>query len=168
MVDGVLSLGWNTFTYSGNKKTEAHCDTTGNRDTRLRIPLHRALLLGANILYSHYNAGGVHFPFGFFPELKKQRFQRRLGCRRTGIWLRLVARKEQQMEPGNGAGTGSGLHTLYQIQLLREMRYRYEKKNKTFVMPTKLAVSLVYNIGPTDRMDNCRGRRSRRRLSSGG
>ena len=23
-------------------------------------------------------------------------------------------------------------------------------------MPTKLAVSLVYNIGPTDRMDNCR------------
>ena len=36
------------------------------------------------------------------------------------------------------------------------MRYGYREKNKTFVVPTKLAVSLVYNIGPTDRMDNCR------------
>lgn len=125
-----LSLGWNTFTYSGNKKTEAHCDTTGNQ-ILARMPLHRALPGSQHTLLA-LQCGRRTLPLRLFSRAKKASVSRRLGCRRTGIWLRLVARKEQQMEPGNGTGSGSGFHTLYQIQLLREMRYGYREKKQDF------------------------------------
>lgn len=73
-----LSLGWNTFTYSGNKKLK-HIAIQPEIRYWLGCP-YIGHFLGANILYSHYNAGGVHFPFGFFPELKKHRFQGDLGA----------------------------------------------------------------------------------------
>lgn len=59
-----LSLGWNTFTYSGNKKLK-HIAIQPEIRYWLGCP-YIGHFLGANILYSHYNAGGVHFPFGFF------------------------------------------------------------------------------------------------------
>lgn len=112
--------------------------------------------LGANILYSRYNAGGVHFPFGFFPELKKHRFQGDLGAIGLvyGYDWSLGKSNRWNLETALGLGVGFTRYTKYNCY--GKCGTAIEKKNKTFVMPTKLAVSLVYNIGPTDRMDNCR------------
>ena len=55
-----LSLGWNTFTYSGNKKLK-HIAIQPEIRYWLGCP-YIGHFLGANILYSHYNAGGVHLP----------------------------------------------------------------------------------------------------------
>lgn len=149
-----LSLGWNTFTYSGNKKLK-HIAIQPEIRYWLGCP-YIGHFLGANILYSHYNAGGVHFPFGFFPELKKHRFQGDLGAIGLvyGYDWSLGKSNRWNLETALGLGVGFTRYTKYNCY--GKCGTAIEKKNKTFVMPTKLAVSLVYNIGPTDRMDNCR------------
>lgn len=149
-----LSLGWNTFTYSGNKKLK-HIAIQPEIRYWLGCP-YIGHFLGANILYSHYNAGGVHFPFGFFPELKKHRFQGDLGTIGLvyGYDWSLGKSNRWNLETALGLGVGFTRYTKYNCY--GKCGTAIEKKNKTFVMPTKLAVSLVYNIGPTDRMDNCR------------
>lgn len=68
-----LSTGWNPFTFRKNKKLK-HIAV----QTEMRYWLDSPFLghfFGANLLYSHYNAGGVHLPLGLFPKLKKHRFQ---------------------------------------------------------------------------------------------
>ena len=70
-----LSTGWNPFTFHKNKKLK-HIAV----QTEMRYWLDSPFLghfFGANLLYSHYNAGGVHFPFRLFPNLKKHRFHMR-------------------------------------------------------------------------------------------
>ena len=41
------------------------------------------------------------------------------------IWLRLGARQGKPLESGGGCWFGIGNHTLYQIQLLWQMRHRH-------------------------------------------
>lgn len=70
-----LSTGWNPFTFRKNKKLK-HIAI----QTEMRYWLGSPFLghfYGANLLYSHYNAGGVHLPLGLFPNLKKHRFHMR-------------------------------------------------------------------------------------------
>lgn len=57
-----LSTGWNPFTFHKNKKLK-HIAI----QTEMRYWLDSPFLghfFGANLLYSHYNAGGVHLPLG--------------------------------------------------------------------------------------------------------
>ena len=73
-----LSTGWNPFTFRKNKKLK-HIAV----QTEMRYWLDSPFLghfFGANLLYSHYNVGGVHLPLGLFPKLKKHRFQGDLGA----------------------------------------------------------------------------------------
>lgn len=94
-----LSTGWNPFTFRKNKKLK-HIAVQTEMRYWLDSPF-RGHFFGANLLYSHYNAGGVHLPLGLFPDLKKHRFQGDLGAlgvvygydwhstRKTvGIWRR--------------------------------------------------------------------------------
>lgn len=108
-----LSLGWNTFTYSGNKKLK-HIAIQPEIRYWLGCP-YIGHFLGANILYSHYNAGGVHFPFGFFPELKKHRFQGDLGAIGLvyGYDWSLGKSNRWNLETALGLGVGFTRYTKY-------------------------------------------------------
>lgn len=95
-----LSTGWNPFTFRKNKKLK-HIAV----QTEMRYWLDSPFLghfFGANLLYSHYNVGGVP------PHWDFSRSSRSIGS-------------------------------------------KVGKKTRTFVMPTNVAVSQVYNIGQTEK-----------------
>ncbi len=73
-----VSAVWNPFTFSDNKKLK-HVVVQPEARYWLCAP-YSGHFIGANILYSHYNAGGVKVPFGIFPDLETQRFQGDLGA----------------------------------------------------------------------------------------
>ena len=147
-----LSLGWNPFTFSDNKKLK-HVAIEPEIRYWLGCPFKRHFI-GANLLYSHYNAGGVHFPFGIFSELKEHRFQGDLGA--VGIvygynWT--LPNNHWSIETAIGLGYGITRYTKYRCY--GKCASALEKKTKGMLMPTKIAISLVYNIGNTDRLKNC-------------
>lgn len=147
-----LSLGWNPFTFSDNKKLK-HVAIEPEIRYWLGCP-YKKHFIGADLLYSHYNAGGVHFPFGIFSELKEHRFQGDLGA--VGIvygynWT--LPNNHWSIETAIGLGYGITRYTKYRCY--GKCASALEKKTKGMLMPTKIALSLVYNIGPTDRMENC-------------
>lgn len=147
-----LSLGWNPFTFNDNRKLK-HIAIEPEIRYWLGCPFKKHFI-GANLLYSHYNAGGVHIPFGIFSELKDHRFQGDLGA--VGIvygynWT--LPNNHWSIETAIGLGYGITRYTKYRCY--GKCASALEKKTKGLLMPTKVAISLVYNIGSTDRMKNC-------------
>lgn len=147
-----LSLGWNPFTFNDNKKLK-HIAIEPEIRYWLGCPFKKHFI-GANLLYSHYNAGGVHLPFGIFSELKDHRFQGDLGA--VGIvygynWT--LPNNHWSIETAIGLGYGITRYTKYRCY--GKCASALEKKTKGMLMPTKIAISLVYNIGNTNRMKNC-------------
>ena len=147
-----LSVGWNPFTFSDNKKLR-HIAIEPEIRYWLGCPFKRHFI-GADLLYSHYNAGGVHLPFGIFSELNEHRFQGDLGA--VGIvygynWT--LPNNHWSIEAAVGLGYGITRYTKYRCY--GKCASALEKKTKGMLMPTKIALSLVYNIGATDRMKNC-------------
>lgn len=147
-----LSVGWNPFTFSDNKKLR-HIAIEPEIRYWLGCPFKRHFI-GADLLYSHYNAGGVHLPFGIFSDLKNHRFQGDLGA--VGIvygynWT--LPNNHWSIEAAIGLDYGITRYTKYRCY--GKCASALEKKTKGMLMPTKIALSLVYNIGSTDRMKNC-------------
>lgn len=137
-----LSLGYTPFTFSDNKKLrhiavqpEARywlCSTFAGH------------FFGAHLVYSHYNAGGIDVPFGLFPELKHNRFQGDLGA--VGIaygysWM--LPSKRWNIEAEIGVGYGITKYSKYECATCGS-KIADETKGK--FMPTKLTLSIVYNI----------------------
>ena len=142
-----FSTGWNPFTFSKNKKLK-HIALQTEVRRWLDSPF-SGHFLGANLLYSHYNVGRVHFPFGLFPKVKNHRFQGDLGAIGFvyGYDWQLDKSNRWNLEAAIGLGVGITHYTKYNCE---KCASAIEKKTKVFVMPTKLAVSLVYNLGTTD------------------
>lgn len=148
-----LSAGWNPFTFSNNKKLR-HIAIQPELRYWLGCPF-RGHFLGAHLLYSHYNAGGVRFPLGLFKDLRDYRFQGNLGA--VGIvygydWS-LDRNQRWSLEAAIGLGYGLTRYTKYNCG--GHCGSAIEKKTKGMLMPTKVALSLVYNLGSTDRMKHC-------------
>ena len=101
--------------------------------------------------WSHYNAGGVHFPFGLFPKLKKHRFQGDLGALGVVYGYDWALDKENRWNLEAAVGLGLGITRYTKYNCYGRCATAIEKKTKTFVMPTKVVVSLVYNIGQTEK-----------------
>ena len=144
-----LSTGWNPFTFRENKKLK-HIAI----QTEMRYWLDSPFLghfFGANLLYSHYNAGGVHLPLGLFPKLKKHRFQGDLGALGIVYGYNWALDKQNRWNLEAAIGLGLGITRYTQYNCYGRCATAIEKKTKTFVMPTKVAVSLVYNIGQTEK-----------------
>lgn len=138
-----LSAGWNPFTFSDNKKLR-HIAIQPELRYWSQCPF-KGHFLGANLLYSHYNAGGVHFPFGIFPELKERRFQGDLGAVGFvyGYDWSLGKSNRWSLETAIGLGYGITRYTKYRCH--GKCASEMEKKTKGMLMPTKIAISLVYN-----------------------
>ena len=144
-----LSTGWNPFTFRKNKKVK-HIAVQTEMRYWLDTPF-QGHFFGANLLYSHYNAGGVHLPFGFFPDLKKHRFQGDLGALGVVYGYDWTLDKENRWNLEAAIGLGLGVTRYTKFNCYGRCATAIEKKRKTFVMPTKVAVSLVYNIGQTEK-----------------
>ena len=149
-----FSIGWNPFTFHDNRKIK-HIAIQPELRYWQNCPF-KGHFLGINLLYSHYNAGGVHFPFGIFSDLKSHRFQGDLGA--VGLvygydWS-LGKSNRWSLEAAFGLGYGLTRYTKYRCY--GRCASALETKTKSMLMPTKVAVSLVYNLGSTERMKKCR------------
>lgn len=136
-----LSLGYNPFTFSDNKKLK-HVAVQPELRYWTRDPF-RGHFFAANLLYSHYNAGGVKMPFGIFPELKDHRFQGDLGAIGVGYGYSWLLGSRWSIEAEAAIGYGLTHYSKYDCATCGS---KLGEKTKSFVMPTKLAVSLVYHI----------------------
>ena len=105
--------------------------------------LHRGYAY-AHLIYSHYNAGGINLPFGIFPELKDYRFQGDLGAVGIGYghsWM--LPGNHWSIEAEIGFGVGITKYGKYECATCGS---KVADEKKTFFMPTKAALSIVYNI----------------------
>ena len=137
-----LSAGWNPFTFSDNKKLK-HVAIQPEARYWLCAP-YSGHFIGANLLYSHYNAGGVDMPFGIFPDLETQRFQGDLGA--VGIvygysWM--LPGKRWSIEGVVGLGYGITHYSGYACAVCGS---KMGEDTKGLFMPTKLAISIVYYL----------------------
>lgn len=137
-----LSLGYNPFTFSENKKLR-HIAV----QPEARYWLCHAFaghFVGAHLVYSHFNVGGIDVPFGLFPELKDNRFQGDLGA--VGIaygysWM--LPSKRWSIEAEIGIGYGITRYSKYRCF---KCGSKLADETKGMFMPTKLAISFIYNI----------------------
>jgi len=148
-----LSMGWNPFTFSDNKKLK-HIAIQPEMRYWLHCPF-KGHFLGVNLLYSHYNAGGIHLPLGFYSELKDHRFQGDLGAIGLAYGYDWTLGKSNRWTIETAIGLGYGITRYTKYRCHGKCASALEKKAKGMLMPTKVAISLVYNIGKTDRMQNC-------------
>ncbi len=149
-----LSAGWNTITFSGNKKWK-HVAIQPEARYWLQCPF-KGHFFGAHLLYSHFNAGGIKMPFGMFSELEQHRFQGDLGG--VGIaygynWT-LGKQKRWAIEAEIGVGYVYAHYNKYRTPEKCASLVGVESKH--LFMPTKLNIAVVYNFGKTDRLKNCR------------
>lgn len=137
-----FSVGYNPFSFRGNKKVKHIALQPEGR--YWLCSAFSGHFIGANLLYSHYNAGGVKFPFGLFPELKDHRFQGDLGA--AGFvygysWM--LPNKRWNIEAVVGLGVAYTHYDKYDCVVCGT---HYGGEGKWLFMPTKLAVSVVYNL----------------------
>ena len=137
-----VAAGSNPFTFSGNKKLKL---VLVQPEARYWVCApYSGHFIGANILYSRYNAGGVRFPFGIFKDLRSQRFQGDLGA--VGLvygysWM--LPGKRWSIEGVVGIGYGLTHYSKYACEVCGS---KLGEDTKSLFMPTKLAVSVVYYL----------------------
>lgn len=134
-----LSIGYNPWTFSGNKKLK-HILV----QPELRYWLHESFnghFFGTHLSYINYNTGNLNLPLGIIPGLKKHRY------RGNGFGLGLsygyqynLARR-WNMEAAVGLGYVYLDYSSYQCQTCGS---KLDEKSKHYLGPTKAAVSLIY------------------------
>ena len=137
-----ISAGLTPFTFSDNKNL-THFVVQPEARYWLCSP-YAGHFVGAHVLYSHYNAGGVKLPFGLFPDLENHRFQGDLGA--VGVlygysWM--LPGKHWSLEGVIGLGYGI---TRYDKYSCAKCGGKVGTETKHLFMPTKLALNLVYYI----------------------
>lgn len=137
-----LSVGYNPFTFSDNKKLK-HIAIQPEARYWLCSP-YEGHFFGMHLIYSHYNAGGIDVPFGLFSNLKRYRFQGDLGAAGIGYgysWM--LPGNHWSIEAEIGVGVGVTRYDKYECATCGS---KVGSDTKTMLMPTKAAVSLIYNI----------------------
>ena len=137
-----VSANWNPWTFSDNKKWRQLAIQPEARYW-LCSPF-AGHFIGANVLYSHYNAGGVKFPLGVFPSLESHRYQGDLGA--VGLvygysWM--LPGKRWSIEGVVGIGYGITHYSKYACEVCGS---KMGEDTRGVFMPTKLAVSVVYYL----------------------
>lgn len=136
-----LSAGYNPFGFSGNKKWK-HVLVAPEARYWLCAP-YAGHFVGANLVYSHYNAGNVHLPFGLFPELRDHRFQGDLGAVGVIYGYSWMLGRRWSVEAALGLGAGV---THYGKYLCEVCGSRVGETTRWLFMPTKISLSFVYYI----------------------
>lgn len=137
-----LSAGYNPFTFSDNKKLK-HIAVQPEARYWL-CSTYAGHFFGLHAVYSHYNAGNVKMPFGLFKDLEDYRFQGDFGAVGIGYgysWM--LPGNHWSIEAEVGLGIGVTKYDKYECATCGS---KVDHGTKTMFMPTKLALSVVYNI----------------------
>lgn len=96
----------------------------------------------ANVLYSHYNASGVTFPFGLYPSLSERRFQGDLFALGGKYGYGWMFSRHWRLELDAGVAVGYAWFREYDCPHCG--RY-YGRGDRIFLLP-QLGVNVVYII----------------------
>jgi outer membrane protein OmpA-like peptidoglycan-associated protein len=97
---------------------------------------------GANIIYSHYNVGGVTFPFGLYKSVKNERRQGDLVALGAFYGYSWPLGRHFNLEAMIGAAIGYTSYDRYECAHCGQLLGR---SKKLFAMP-QAALNIVYNI----------------------
>jgi hypothetical protein len=98
---------------------------------------------GAHLLYSHYNAGNIDFPLGLWSGAKDHRYQGDLGAIGLSYGYSHMLSKRWSIEGTIGIGYGITRYRKYDCEHCGTF---YGSETKHLLMPTKLAISIIYNL----------------------
>lgn len=120
-----------------------HLDTDATptqwRDT---TELRRMQYIEANVIYSHYNVGNIHFPFGLWPDARNHRFQGdflALGAKYGYSW---VMSRDWRIEAEAGIAIG---YTWFKEYDCPHCGSFLGDRSRIFLLP-QLGVNVVYVI----------------------
>lgn len=99
--------------------------------------------VGANLLYSHYNVGGLHLPFGLVKRLRNERYQGDLYGIGASYGYSWMLSNRWSIEANAGLGYGYTHYKRYNC--IKCGNYKGIDA-KHHLMLTQLGISIVYNI----------------------
>lgn len=136
-----LALSYNPFVFGGNRQWRHILVQPEARWWTDRA--FNGHFFGVHLLYSHYNAGNVNLPFGLWKGLETYRYQGDLfgGGIAYGYQWRLSDR--WRMEASVGIGYA---YTNYKKYECHKCGPFIGEEGKSFVMPSKAALSVIYVI----------------------
>lgn len=135
------SVGYNPFTFSDNRKWR-HVAV----EPEVRYWLCSTFaghFFGAQLLYSHYNAGNVKLPLGIFKELEDHRFQGDLGAVGIGYGYSWMLSRHWSLEAEAAVGVGVTRYDKYECAKCGD---KVGSETRWLFMPTKLALNVVYYL----------------------
>lgn len=137
-----VSASYNPFTFARNRKLK-HVAIQPEARYWLCAPW-QGHFVGAHLLYTHYNAGGLDLPFGLWPKLKDYRFQGDLGA--LGLvygysWM--LPGRRWSMEAAVGVGYGLTHYTQYACVRCGS---KVGERTRGLFLPTKLSLTFVYYL----------------------
>ncbi len=98
--------------------------------------------IGFNAIYSHYNVGKVHFPFGLYPSSRHKRRQGDMVAVGASYGYSWILSPHWSLEAEAGMDVG---YTWFKNYDCVHCGTYYGKDKKAFLMP-KVGVNIVYNI----------------------
>lgn len=99
--------------------------------------------LGAHLIYSHYNAGNVHLPFGLWSGLRDHRYQGDLGAIGVAYGYSWMLGRRWSIEGSVGVGYGITHYRKYDCVTCGTY---HGTETKHLFMPTKLSLSVIYYL----------------------
>jgi hypothetical protein len=138
---GGVNLSYNPWTFSENMKWK-HIYVSPEVRYWLCSPF-AGHFFGANLIYTHYNAGNISLPLGLSPELKEERHQGDLGGVGLFYGYSWILSNRWSIEAELGLGYGYARYKRYNC--VKCGTYK-GTEDKHMLMPTKAAISIIYNI----------------------
>lgn len=136
-----LTAGYNPFTYSDNTKLK---HVLVEPEARYWLcSTYAGHFVGANLIYSHYNAGNISLPLGIFPELDDHRFQGDIGAVGLLYGYSWMLSPRWSLEAVVGLGVGVTHYKKYMCEVCGS---QVDEDTRWLFMPTKLALSVVYYL----------------------
>ena len=136
-----LTAGYNPFTYSDNTKLK---HVLVEPEARYWLcSTYAGHFVGANLIYSHYNAGNISLPLGVFPELDDHRFQGDIGAVGLLYGYSWMLSPRWSLEAVVGLGVGVTHYKKYTCEVCGS---QVDEDTRWLFMPTKLALSVVYYL----------------------
>ena len=134
-----VSGSYNPWTFSDNKKIK-HVSVQPELRYWLYEPFN-GHFLGAHLLYTYYNVGGVRLPLGIFPELKDYRFQGNGYGAGFSYGYQWLLSNRWNLEATFGFGYLYLDHRRYECRTCGD---KVGRESKHYFGPTKVGLSLIY------------------------
>lgn len=137
-----VSYGFNKWKLSGNKRFQNWIVMPEYRWWRKQAM--KGLFFGAHAFGGEYNIGGIKFPFGMWKSEQTHRYDGWLAGAGGTIGYAWKLGGHWNMEAALGVGYAYVSYDKYQCEVCGEKLYH---KNRHYVGPTKLALSVSYVFG---------------------